>query len=98
MKQVKKTCSQGHTFYKASDCPVCPKCWSGYYRDKNSWDFPEKLSAPALRALLNVKIFNLTQLSKYSENEILALHGIGQSSIPLLKKALQIKKLTFKLI
>lgn len=93
---VKKECSRGHVFYKSSDCPVCPMCWSGYYKEKNKGDFPDKLSAPALRALLNANIFNLSQLSKYSEREILALHGMGPSSIPLLKKALQSKKLKFK--
>ncbi len=94
--QVKKVCDRGHVFYKSSDCPVCPTCWSGYYREGHNGDFPEKLSAPALRALLNAHIFNLAQLAKYSENEILELHGMGPSSIPLLKEAMHKKKLEFK--
>lgn len=95
-KQIKKICSRGHTFYKSSDCPVCPTCWSGYYREKNKGAFPDKLAAPALRALLNAGIVNPEQLSKYSENEILKLHGMGPSSIPLLRKALNDKHLTFR--
>src|SRR5438309_1005170 len=45
-KKTLKTCSRGHEFYKSSDCPVCPKCWPGFY-EKNKSDFP-KLAAPAL--------------------------------------------------
>ncbi len=91
-----RTCSRGHNYYKSSDCPVCPKCWSGYYLDKNKGDFPEKLSAPALRALLNAEIFNLRTLSDYTEKQILQLHGMGKASIPLLKEALERANLKFK--
>jgi hypothetical protein len=101
MKLVKKgklnICSRGHKFYKSSDCPVCPKCWSGYYRQKNQGDFPNKLSAPALRALLNAKIFSLKQLSKHTEAEILKLYGMGPGSIPLLKQAMKKQGLKFKI-
>lgn len=95
-KKQKKTCSRGHVFYKSSDCPVCPKCWSGYYRQKNQGDFPDKLAAPALRALLHAGILNLTQLSKHTEKEVLALHGMGPGSIPLLKGAMKAKGLSFQ--
>jgi DNA-directed RNA polymerase alpha subunit len=59
-------------------------------------DFPDKLSAPALRALDNAGIKTLKQLSKYTESDILKLHGIGKSSIPNLRKALKEKGLSFK--
>jgi hypothetical protein len=59
-------------------------------------DFPEKMSAPALRALLNEKIYSLADLAKYSEKEILKFHGMGPASIPLLKEALKKKGLKFK--
>lgn len=58
-------------------------------------DFP-KLSAPALRALANAKIDTLEELAKYTEKDILALHGIGPSAIPKLREALTAKGLTFK--
>lgn len=89
-----KTCSRGHKFYKTSDCPVCPVCWPGYKKKLQS-DFPIDISAPALRALVNAKITTLAKLSKYTEKEILSLHGIGPSSIPKLRKALQGKGLQF---
>lgn len=93
--QRKVTCSRGHIFYKSSNCPVCPQCWPGYYRKKAESGFPSNLSAPALRALLNAKILNLKDLSKYSEVEILQLHGLGPSSIPNLRQALKEKGLGF---
>jgi hypothetical protein len=95
-KGTLKTCSRGHLFYKSSDCPVCPTCWPGYYREKAQSDFREKLSTPALRALLNAKISNLKKLSKLTEAELLKLHGMGPSSIPKLRSALKEKGLSFK--
>ena len=89
------TCNRGHRFKKSSLCPVCPICWPGRYQ-KIKGDFPEDLSAPALRALDNAQIKSLKALSQYSEKEILALHGMGPASLPKLRRALKAKKLTFK--
>jgi uncharacterized protein YdhG (YjbR/CyaY superfamily) len=54
------------------------------------------LSAPARRALKNHGIQNLKQLSGYSEAAILALHGMGKSSMPKLKNELEKHNLSFK--
>ncbi|HET7628006.1 MAG TPA: RNA polymerase alpha subunit C-terminal domain-containing protein [Bacillales bacterium] len=88
-----KTCSQGHPFYKSSDCPVCPICEQ---ERKPENGFLSHLSAPARRALENQGITSLQQLSTYSEKEILKLHGMGRSSIPKLKAALKEAELSFK--
>lgn len=95
MPKQQKTCSRGHKFQKSSDCPICPVCWSGFYKDKNRGDFPRGLSAPALRALLNSNITSISKLAKFSEKEILNLHGMGPKSIPMLKAALKKKGLRF---
>lgn len=95
-KGTLKICSRGHRFYKSSDCPVCPQCWSGYYRTKNQSDFPPKLAAPALRALANAKLANLCALTKLTEAELAALHGIGPRAMVLLQQALKAKKLQLK--
>ena len=58
-------------------------------------DLP-KLSAPAQRALAGAGISNLKQLSKFSEAEIKALHGIGPNAMRQLKAALQAWGLAFK--
>ena len=54
-----------------------------------------KLSKPALRAMENAGITTLRKLSKYSESDILKLHGIGKTAIPVLKNALKDAGFTF---
>jgi DNA-directed RNA polymerase alpha subunit len=58
-------------------------------------EFP-KLAAPALRALANAKITSLKQLTKFSEAEIMALHGIGNNAMATLIEALKKNSLSFK--
>ncbi len=92
MKQL-KTCSKGHSYYKSSDCPVCPIC----EKEKKPTDgFLALLSAPARRALENNGIKTLQQLSTLSEKEILKFHGMGKASIPVLRSALAAEDLSFK--
>jgi uncharacterized protein YdhG (YjbR/CyaY superfamily) len=57
---------------------------------------PAKLGAPAKRALANAQITSLEILASYSEAEILALHGIGPSALPVLRAALQGAGLNFR--
>ena len=90
--KIKKTCSKGHTFYKSSDCPVCPICEQ---ENKPSNGFLSLVSAPAKRALEGAGITTLKQLSTKSKKEILALHGVGPSAIPILEKELKANKLGF---
>jgi DNA-directed RNA polymerase alpha subunit len=59
------------------------------------FDLPTDLSAPAYRALTDANITTLKQLSKYTEEDIRALHGIGATAIVKLNRALQEKNLTF---
>lgn len=91
---VLKTCTRGHKFYKSSDCPVCPLCWPGQ-KSKLQSDFPEKLAAPALRALHNARITKLSQLAKRKESDVAALHGMGPKALTVLKEALRKQGLTF---
>lgn len=88
-----RICKNGHQFYKSSDCPTCPICEK---KNKVAQGFVEKLSAPATRALLNAGIKDLAKLSKYKESDILKLHGVGPSALPIMRKALKEKGLTFK--
>ncbi len=92
-KKVLKTCKLGHQFYKGSDCPTCPICENNR-KPKDS--FLSSLAAPARRALERENILTLKDLSKYSEKEILDLHGMGKSSIPKLKELLIGVGLDFK--
>jgi hypothetical protein len=58
-------------------------------------DLPAGLSQPAQRALAGAGIQNLEQLSRFSENEVKNLHGIGPRGIELLKQAMAEKGLAF---
>ncbi len=86
-----KICKQGHEFYKSSNCPVCPKCESF----KKGSGFLIKLSAPAKKALEREGIIILKILAKYTENDLLQLHGFGKSSLPVLREALKAAGLDF---
>ena len=92
-KKQLKICKQGHQFYKSSDCPVCPICAK---ESEQNLFMAGKLPTPAVRALRNKQIHNIKDLSKYTESEILSLHGIGPSSIPILRQALRAQKKSFK--
>lgn len=92
-KGTQRTCKNGHQYFKSSDCPVCPLCEK---EKKPQADFLNTISAPARRALESQGIVTLIKLSKWSEAEILKLHGIGPSTIPRLKEVLKSKGLHFK--
>jgi predicted RecB family nuclease len=88
-----RICINGHSYYKTSDCPTCPVCEK---MRKPEHGFLSLLSAPARRALENKGITSLQQLSRLSEKEILALHGMGPASIPKLAEALNAEGLSFR--
>ena len=92
-KHTLRTCKKGHQYYKSSDCPVCPVCETD---SKPQQGFLSLLSAPAKRALETKEITTLEKLAEYSEKELLALHGLGKSSIPKLQSALEKENLALK--
>jgi predicted RecB family nuclease len=93
LKNTLRTCPKGHKYYKTTDCPACPVCEA---ERKPASGFLSLLGAPARRALENHGILSLKELTKYSEKEILSFHGIGKTTIPVLKKSLEEVGLTFK--
>lgn len=60
----------------------------GIVKAIRSPDFLSLLSGPARSALEHEGILTLAELSRYSEREILALHGVGPKSLPSLRQAL----------
>lgn len=90
--KIIRVCETGHRYYKSSDCPTCPVCEA----EKNKDGFFAVLSAPARRALVNSGIKTLKQLSSFTKEEILTLHGMGPASISVLHSALKKEKLNFK--
>lgn len=54
------------------------------------------LAAPARRALINAKLIKITDLKKISEKNLMALHGMGPSSLPIIKREMKKFKIKFK--
>lgn len=92
-KGILKICSEGHRYHKRSDCRTCPVCEN---KRKPAEGLLTKLSAPARRALQSIEVHTAQDLSKFSEDQVLQLHGLGPSSIPKLKAALKAEGLSFK--
>ncbi len=63
--------------------------------DKTVPIFLDKLAAPAQRALVAAGYTTLQRLSKATESEIAALHGIGPNALAILKKELAAHGLSF---
>jgi uncharacterized protein YdhG (YjbR/CyaY superfamily) len=87
-----RTCPNGHVFMKTSDCPTCPRC-EAERAPTNGW--MAKLGAPARRALEGAGIRSLEQLASWSEKDLLALHGFGPATLPVLRKELKAIGLQF---
>jgi len=92
-KKQLKTCPEGHQFYKSSDCNTCPVCAK---ENKPASGFLAPFSSPVRNALTNAGIDTVQQLANHTEKEILALHGIGKSSLPRFYEALAAAGLQFK--
>ncbi|WP_404458455.1 RNA polymerase alpha subunit C-terminal domain-containing protein [Sutcliffiella horikoshii] len=95
MTRVKrlKVCEKGHKYYKSSECTSCPTCDK---ENKPKDGFLSKLSSPARNALVHSGIDTLDLLSKYTEKEILKIHGIGPASLPIMRSSLKEIGLSFK--
>jgi len=90
---TKRTCPKGHKFTKTTDCPACPTCEAAR-RPENG--LLAVLSAPARRAFERARILDCKDLSRFSESEILGLHGVGPSTLPLLQEQLLAAGLRFR--
>jgi DNA-directed RNA polymerase alpha subunit len=92
MKGTLRVCPKGHNYYKSSDCPTCPVCDEERKPDEG---FLSMLTAPARRALETAVIKSVGQLSAWTKNDLLKLHGIGPTTIPKLKEALKSEGYSF---
>ncbi len=53
------------------------------------------LSAPARRALVDAKLYKVSDLRKISESNLEELHGMGKSAVARLKVLMNAKKIKF---
>jgi predicted flap endonuclease-1-like 5' DNA nuclease len=51
--------------------------------------FPKGIGKPALRALASAGLDRLDQMTRVTEGELLALHGMGPKAIGIIKAALR---------
>ena len=91
--KTKRTCTNGHTYYKSSTCTTCPQCEQ---QRKPTNGFMADLSAPAIRALEQHHLLTLSKIANLTEAELRLLHGIGPSAITKIKIALHNQGMTFK--
>ena len=67
----------------------------------NYEDFDEEwrkvgLAAPARRALVDAKLYKVSDLRKISLDDLAALHGMGKSAIARLKQLMEAKGIRFR--
>ena len=78
-----KICANGHSFHKSSDCPVCPVCES--INNPKAGVFAS-IGAPARRALMAQGIYGIKDLTKWTKNDLLKLHGVGPNAANKIEK------------
>jgi hypothetical protein len=54
------------------------------------------LTGPARRALVNAKLYKVSDLRKITAEELSALHGMGKSAIARCKQIMAAKKIKFR--
>jgi predicted flap endonuclease-1-like 5' DNA nuclease len=62
----------------------------------NAAAFPKGVSGPALRALQHAGIRSLTDIAKWTEEDLGALHGMGPRAITAFKAALKAQGKKFR--
>ena len=73
--------------------------WTGSQPDYDSLDGDWRsigLSAPARRALVDAKLYRVSDLRKVSLVELTAMHGMGKSAIARLKVIMEAKRIRFR--
>jgi hypothetical protein len=55
------------------------------------------LSGPARRALVDAKLYKVSDLRKISLDELLGMHGMGKSSVARIRLIMDAKKIKFRL-
>ena len=55
------------------------------------------LTGPARRALVNAKLYKVSDMRKITSAELDQMHGIGKSAIARIKQIMEAKKIRFRL-
>ena len=55
------------------------------------------LTGPARRALVNAKLYKVSDMRKITSSELDQMHGLGKSAIARIKQIMAAKKISFRL-
>ncbi len=58
-------------------------------KDQGESAFPKGIAKPALRALASVGVSNLDEVTRFTESQLLALHGMGPKAMGIINEALR---------
>jgi len=78
-----------------SQCDISQAELDRYERLDREWR-EYGIAAPARRALVDAKLFKVSDLRKISLSELEGLHGMGKSAIARLKVLMHAKKIKFR--
>ncbi len=58
-------------------------------KEQSESALPKGIGKPATRALASVGVISLDQVTRFTEGQLLALHGVGPKAVGILKDALR---------
>ncbi len=78
-----------------SNCDISQSELDRYEKLDQEWR-EYKIAAPARRALVDARLYKVSDLRKISQTELENLHGMGKSAIARLKVLMNAKKIKFR--
>ena len=78
-----------------SNCDISQSELDRYEKLDREWR-EHKIAAPARRALVDARLYKVSDLRKISQTELENLHGMGKSAVARLKVLMNAKKIKFR--
>ena len=78
-----------------SNCDISQSELDRYEKLDQEWR-EYKIAAPARRALVDARLYKVSDLRKISQQELEDLHGMGKSTVARLKVLMNAKKIKFR--
>jgi predicted flap endonuclease-1-like 5' DNA nuclease len=68
---------------------IVKEAYARRYQGPSEPAFPKGIAKPALRALASAGMTRLDQVARFTESQLLALHGMGPKALRIIKAALR---------
>jgi hypothetical protein len=78
-----------------SNCDISQSELDRYEKLDQEWR-EYKIAAPARRALVDARLYKVSDLRKISQTDLENLHGMGKSAVARLKVLMNAKKIKFR--